>query len=53
MIQKICADKPPAQKLMAGVDSGVCFARAWEKMSYVDHQKKKNERKISVAKSPW
>lgn len=51
--QKICADKPPAQKLIAGVDSEVCFAKACEKRSYVDHQKKKNERKISVANRPW
>ena len=51
-IQNICADSPPAQKLTAGSDRGVCRRSALEYRSYVDHQQKKKERKSSVAKSP-
>lgn len=52
MIQKTCADKPPAQKLIAGVDNGVCDDMARVITSYDDHQKKKNVRKTNVANKP-
>lgn len=51
--QNTCADSPPAQKFTAGADSDVCLTRASVIKSYDDHQKKKNDRKISVAASPW
>lgn len=33
VIQKTCADKPPAQKLTAGAEREVCVERAWVKTS--------------------
>ena len=52
VIQKICADNPPAQKLTAGVDRFVLFCSNLVKTSYDPHQKQKNVRKRSVAERP-
>ena len=52
MSQKTCAESPPAQKLTAGVERAVWFEKACVSMSYEDHQKKKKDRKMSVADRP-
>ncbi len=52
MIQKICADRPPAQKLMEGVEREVFLAKKSVRRAYEPHQKKKKERKKSVADRP-
>ncbi len=52
VIQNTWADKPPAQKLIAGVESGVWFDIARDSQSYELHQKKKKLRKMSVAHKP-
>ena len=53
VIQKICAERPPAQKLIAGVEREVCVEKKSVRMAYEPHQKKKKERKRSVADNPW
>ena len=53
VIQKIWAERPPAQKLTAGVDRWVELDRKRLRRSYDPHQKKKNDRKRSVAVRPW
>lgn len=50
--QKICADMPPAQKLIAGADKFVRSFNRREMTSYDPHQKKKKDRKINVAQRP-
>lgn len=52
VIQKIWAESPPAQKLIAGAGSAVFSRMNREIISYEPHQKKKNDRNKSVAQSP-